>query len=185
MSHRYSTALSHLVLAGTSIYCLHAYYGGELKLPCASYTIIITNSLLGTWRWGNPDYGDSVENIYNFTTFLQGITSLPFVVAQVWLNQGYPFELAICHAGASLIPFSLYLADKSKEDITDAIIAIGGISLGVTSLLQGNYFGVAASVSYLFNHFVLREGQLDIDLPIIDLYNYGLCFFCYFALRAL
>ncbi|KAF5273556.1 hypothetical protein FQR65_LT04554 [Abscondita terminalis] len=185
MSHRYSTAISHIVLAGTGIYCLCRTSSVSFSLPWCTYTVIITNSLLGVWKWGNPDYGDSVDDVYNFTSFLQMITTLPFITAQFWLTHDYRYELGICHAGASLIPFSLYLADKSKEEATDTLIAITGISLGVASFLAENYFGVASSISYLFNHFILREGQFDTDFPILDLYNYGLCFFCFFALKTL
>ncbi|KAK5645877.1 hypothetical protein RI129_004341 [Pyrocoelia pectoralis] len=183
MSYRYSTALSHLVLSGTGIYCFSRYHEG--KLPSYAYSIIISNSILGVWRWGNPRYGHKVNSLYNFTLLLQMLTSLPFVVTQVWLNLNYTEELAMIHSGASILPFCLYLANRSKEDVIDAIIAVNVISLGVVSLLHENYYGVAASVSYFFNHFFLREGRFDVDLPVTDLYNYGLCFFCYFSFRSL
>lgn len=52
MTTRYSTALSHIVLAGTSIFC----YIGARELPYTyprcCFGIIIANSLIGTWRWG-------------------------------------------------------------------------------------------------------------------------------------
>ncbi|KAB0798214.1 hypothetical protein PPYR_09207 [Photinus pyralis] len=183
MSYRYSTALSHIVLAGTGIYCLNRYHGANL--PVCAYSIIVTNSLLGVWRWGNPHYGHKIDRLYNFTSLLQILTSLPLVVTQVWLNLGYKEELAVLHCGASILPFCLYLAGRSKEDIIDASIALNVISLGVISLLHENYYGVAASISYFFNHFFLREGQFDVDIPITDLYNYGLSFFCYFSYRSL
>lgn len=53
MTTRYSTALSHLVLAGTSIYC---YIGAAKKIghsyPRCCFGILIANSLIGVWRWG-------------------------------------------------------------------------------------------------------------------------------------
>ncbi|KAF5281526.1 hypothetical protein FQA39_LY05061 [Lamprigera yunnana] len=184
MSHRYSTALSHLILAGTGIYYLHVYTE-SFGLPCVTYGIIVTHSLLGVWRWGNPDYGDKVEGIYNFTFFLQMITCLPFITSQFFANVGFPREVAALFAGSALLPLSLYLADKPKEDVIDSIIACSGISMGIASFLYERFYGIAASLSYLFNHFVLREGQIDMDIPMLDLYNYGLCFYCCFAFKCL
>ncbi|KAF2899765.1 hypothetical protein ILUMI_06419 [Ignelater luminosus] len=186
MSHRYSSAFSHLILAGTGIYCLVQYHGDSFKFPCISYGVIITNSLLGVWRWGNPDHGHKVEKPYNFTGFLQNIISLPFIVTQVWLAYNYQKELAYLHSLVSVLPLTLYLADRSKDDLVDLIIAANCVSLGVVSFLHENYYGISAAISYMINHFWLREGNFDIeDVPVLDLFNYGLCFFCYFALRTL
>lgn len=49
---RYSTALSHLVLAGTGIYCLKAYGVKEPKCAVASFGLVVVNSALGVWRYG-------------------------------------------------------------------------------------------------------------------------------------
>lgn len=52
MPHDYATALSHLVLAGTGIYCLTQVGYKEFSFPTVAYGLITTNSILGIWRYG-------------------------------------------------------------------------------------------------------------------------------------
>lgn len=123
---------------------------------------------------------------YEITAFLQTITVLPFVVTQVYLGYNYQVELAYIHSAVALLPLTLYLADRAKDELIDTIIAVNGISLGFIAFIHQNYYGLSASISYLFNHFCLRDGNFDFEnVPAIDLFNYGLCFFCYFALQTL
>lgn len=53
MSYRYSTALSHIVLAGTSVYCLKKYgYSDIYQFPVGAFGLIFTNSVIGVLKWG-------------------------------------------------------------------------------------------------------------------------------------
>lgn len=112
---------------------------------------------------------------------------VPCVAAQIWLNRGYqPIELAYVLAGIPLLPLTAYLASRERRDIVDAIIALNILSMGTISFLETKYFGVAAAVSFFINYFIIRdEGEFLDDVPSQDLFNYGMCFAAYFALRAL
>lgn len=86
-----------------------------------------------------------------------------------------------------MIPLVFYLADSSRDEkLEEAVIPINIIALGVVSFLAENYYGIATAVSYAIDHYiVLKQGESFESIPAQDLYNYGLCFFAYFALRAL
>lgn len=52
MTTRYLTALSHVVLAGTGIYCYIGAKDHPYFYPKCCFGVIIVNSLIGIWRWG-------------------------------------------------------------------------------------------------------------------------------------
>lgn len=136
---------------------------------------------------GNPDYGQKADKPYRCTTFLQSIFAVPCIAAQVWLQGGVnPPELAYLHAGLPLIPFAAYLSGKEKKDIGEVVVALNLASMGVISFMGKKYYGVAAAVSFALNYFVIKDqGDFADSIPAIDLFNYGMCFACYFALRGL
>lgn len=51
-SHSYPTAFSHLVLAGTSIYCLRTVGTQQIGFQQLCFGTIVVNSVLGVWRYG-------------------------------------------------------------------------------------------------------------------------------------
>lgn len=136
---------------------------------------------------GNPDYGQKVENPYRCTYFLQTIFAVPCIAAQVWLQGGIePLELAYLHAGIPLLPLAMYISNKERRDIVDMIIALNLTSMVIVSFLAKKYYGIAAGVSFAINYFIIRdEGDFADSIPSQDLFNYGMCFAAYFALRAL
>lgn len=69
--------------------------------------------------------------------------------------------------------------------MVDGILGLNVISMAVVSFMTENYWGLAAAASFVIAHFCIKdEGDVH-DIPAQDLYNYGMCFFAYFALRAL
>lgn len=136
---------------------------------------------------GNPDYGDNVERPYRCTYFLQTIFAVPCIAAQIWLQGGInPPELAYLHAGIPLLPLAAYLSNRERRDLVDMIIFLNLVSMGIVSFVGNRYYGVAAAVSFAINYFIIRdEGDFADALPAQDLFNYGMCFAAYFALRAL
>ncbi|KAJ8983338.1 hypothetical protein NQ317_003143 [Molorchus minor] len=188
MAVNYGTALSHLCLAGTGIY----YWMGLRQsgfFPRGSYDIIIINSIVGVWRWGinyrNPSYGHDAAPLYKFTSFLQDILVLPCITTSLMFTYNYQMELGYAYTAASLIPFIAYVAHKSYNEMVDLIIIINCISLGAVTLLQQNYNGVAAAVSYAFAHLIRKENDNYPDIPNQDMYNYAMIFFSAFAFHAI
>jgi hypothetical protein len=180
------TTLSHIVLAGTGIYCLVQIKGSQLHLPHFTFGIITINSLIGVWRWGNPDYGEKADGLYKFTSYLQLLFAVPCITTTIWLGNGYDRYLSWAWTILPMIPLVCYLADASTDDkLEEAVIPLNLIALGVVSFLAENYYGIATAISYAIDHYlVLKQGQ-QYDIPAQDLYNYGLCFFAFFALRAI
>lgn len=136
---------------------------------------------------GNPDYGDNVDKPYRCTYFLQTIFAVPCIAAQVWLQGGMqPPELAYLHAGIPLLPLAAYLSNRERRDLAELIIAVTLTSMGIVSFLGKKYYGVVAAVSFAINYFVIRDqGEFVDNVPSLDLFNYGMCFGAYFALRTL
>ncbi|KAJ8936733.1 hypothetical protein NQ314_012180 [Rhamnusium bicolor] len=188
MSTRYSTALSHIILAGTGIYCLVGSKNHASSFPQGSFGIITLNSLLGIWRWGNPSYGSSVVDLYNFTSILQDLLVLPCIVTTIWLTYGYTWEIAYAYTVVSILPLITYICDNSNRsnEMVDIIIGVNCISLGVLSFIHQNYFGVASSISYAFTHFIVKnDNETYFNVTSQDFYNYTMCFFAVFALKAI
>ncbi|GJQ66950.1 hypothetical protein Trydic_g7964 [Trypoxylus dichotomus] len=148
MPYQYSTALSHIVLAGTGIYCMASYRqlpnDDGNHLPCATFGIIITNSLLGTWRWGNPDYGHTLEKPYNFTFFLQCIFALPCIAGQIWLMNDYE---------RSKLNMSYYLV-SSDIFLTNILAGVGGYCLVIYLMQKGLYNETALVLEFPYATFL-------------------------------
>ncbi|KAK9736248.1 hypothetical protein QE152_g12664 [Popillia japonica] len=184
MPHQYSTALSHMILAGTGLYCLIQYRHGEIcQLPCAMFGIIITNSVLGIWRWGNPDHGDKLEKPYNFTFYLQTIFVMPCIAGQIWLMNGYEQILAYLHPMLSCIPFTAYFADKNKcGDVIDFLMFLKISAFGFDNSIDekksrsrchslGYFVKIHSKIWYCFGKRCLAKGIGDgkalVELPDI------------------
>ncbi|RZC36588.1 hypothetical protein BDFB_012149 [Asbolus verrucosus] len=188
MPHRYSTALSHLVLAGTGICCLVHIRGQPLNCPHVTFGIITVNSVIGIWRWGNPDYGDKTDGIYKFTSYLQYLFALPCITTTVWLISGYERTFSCAWALLPLGALIFYFIENStdtRDTLMEILIPLGLIALGVVSFLAENYYGIATAISYAIDHYCVLKQERNYDIPAQDLYNYGVCFFLYFALRAI
>lgn len=213
--HRYSTALSYIVLSGICLYCLKSFGTRNGRgIPLLTYGVTLANSILGVWYWGrctikkliklaliqktttrcktnlafvlgNPLHGQNVEKPYKLTQILLTLFYLPLIVTDTWLRNGYKQEIAYAHAAVSLIPFVQYLVAKIKLNILDVIIALNVMSLIYISFVTENYFGITAAMSYAINHFVLAKERDLFNVPAEDVYNYGLCFFAYFSLRTI
>ncbi|XP_023016393.1 uncharacterized protein [Leptinotarsa decemlineata] len=186
MSTSYSTALSHIILAGTGIYCYLGVNDHSLYFPQCSFGSIIVNSLLGVWRWGNPSYGRNSNGLYKFTSLLQDLLALPCIVSTELLQYGYMKEIAYAYTLVSVLPLITYICDNRNmsNDLLNTILGANCITLGVLSFLHQNYFGIAACVSYAFNHFLVRnDDETYFDIPSQDLYNYAMCFFAFFGLK--
>lgn len=97
----------------------------------------------------------------------------------------YERILAYLHPAASVIPFAAYIADKSRSDnIIDLIIFVNIISCAVISYQIDNHYGIATALAFAVNHFYIRKQDKIFDVPSRDFYNYALCFFTYFAYKA-
>lgn len=126
-----------------------------------------------------------VDKPYQVTRFLQRIFALPCIACQLWLTYNYQREIAYLHLVLSLIPLTQYIANKTRDDVIDGLLLLNVISTSVVSYLHENYFGIAAALSFFINHFCVRDESDFFEVPNYDLYNYGMCFFTYFSLRAL
>lgn len=184
---RYSTALSHIVLAGTSLYCLKILHIYKLHFAKLSYGLIALNSLLGIWRWGNPTYGYKIDKLYNFTSKIQDLLVFPGIVTTIWLKYHYSFELASAHIFVSLIPLLIYLYDSKKNKVIDSFLGSNVFSLFYISLMKENYYGLTTALSFTLNYFFIKRDillYLPVEVPTQDLFNYSMCFFSIFALKA-
>ncbi|KAK9869407.1 hypothetical protein WA026_003162 [Henosepilachna vigintioctopunctata] len=180
--HNYYTALSHVLLAGTSIYCLNKNFT-NMGIVC--YGLIATNSLLGVWRWGNPEVGPKAKQIYDVTGICQEIIALGAVSAAVWTSSPILPELWMIQILLPSVPLAFYLLDKNYKDYEKIAMAVNGVSIAFVSLMNNNFWGVAAAISFLFGYLYVKEKGSIRDIPAIDLINYELCFFCFFSSKAI
>ncbi|KAK4878979.1 hypothetical protein RN001_007125 [Aquatica leii] len=171
----YSTSFSYLLLAGTSTYCLKQYQCDmcSWRLACASFSLILLNAILGALYWGNDSGKEVVEKAYELTSFMRSIFALPFIVTQVWLEYGYECEIAGFYSIICLIPFHLYLGNKTKQPVIDIVVAVNSTALGIVSFI------------YLHSlHISARNFDFD-ESSVVDMQNYGMICFTYYSLMCL
>lgn len=126
-----------------------------------------------------------MDGIYEATTIAQTLFALSLTCTELWLGTSHRKELAYAHAVSAALSMLLYLSGKGRDSLIDLVVGANIISMGTMGYLQENYYAIASAISFTLNHFLLsRKGVIDAsDLPLIDIYNYGLCFFSYFVLR--
>lgn len=137
---------------------------------------------------GNPIYGHKIDKIYRITSKLQDLLVLPCIVTTMWLKYNYSLNLACAHTIASLVPMGLYIYDNRKnEPVVDAFLGGSLLSLIVVSIFNDNQYGVTTAMSYALSYFVIKQNvimNLPVEVPCQDLFNYSMCFFAFFALKA-
>lgn len=188
MYYRYSTALSHIFLSFVGVYCLRSYTAQNHNAgyhPIFSYLIVLTNSLSGIWKWGNPANGYTSNTIYSHTRLLQTIFTFPLIVTELWMKSNSCWLIAYVHIACSLLIWTCYYFRAYRDKFVDIVIALNILSCFIVSINMENFYGMSLGLSYGINHFVLREGCEIFEMPTIDFYNYALCFFLPFSLKAL
>lgn len=130
------------------------------------------------------DCGATVEETYNFLSYLQTAMVMPLCCTEYWLATGRDTTLAYTHSVLATIPVVLYLTDNRNDELLNFAVGISVISMGVLGVLHENYFATGAAATFGFNHFFLSGSVFDnSDLPLLDVYNFGMCLFCYLTLH--
>ncbi|XP_022913632.1 uncharacterized protein [Onthophagus taurus] len=186
--HRYSTATSYVLLAGTGIYCIVKYtkydVTDNLDLPLITFGVIAFHSLLGVWRWGNPDYGGKISKFFDITSHVRNALALSCMTGNMIIKARQDKFFGITIPVVSSIPLVMSFTEGCavNEDFVDLLTAINVIFCGWFSYLDNeNMWGIAAAISYMFARF---GRYAERDIPDEDLSNFALCFFSYFAYRA-
>lgn len=159
----------------------------NINLKDVILCVIVEYNVLFLFFLGNPSFGQNAVKLYRFTSLLQDLLALPCIVTSIWLTYGYMWQIAYAYTLVSLLPLlAYYICDLNSfdNDMVDVVIGANCISLGVLSFIHQNYFGVAASISYAFNHFIVKnDNETYFNVTSQDLYNYAMCFFAFFALK--
>ncbi|XP_066140997.1 uncharacterized protein [Euwallacea fornicatus] len=185
---RYSTALSHIILAGTGLYCLKALSRYENPFSKVPFGLVIFHSLLGIWRWGNPQYGLKIDKYYKITETFKDFLLIPSINATIWLKYNNYLSFMCSHILLSLVPIVIYLYDSRKQEVVNAFHLGNAFSLIFVSYWNENFFGISTSISYVLSYFVIKQDMLSgfsCEVPTQDLLNYSMCFFVFFAVRSL
>ena len=174
-------ALSHAVLAGTSIYCLSEVKNMDPFCPQITYGIIATNSILGV-IWWLMDYNSKLNDIVRLTAYCQLLFALPCITTTVWLQNGYAKDWSWAWAVVPIFPLLMYILHTDIDmPLADLIIVFNIVGLGVVSFVKEINYGIGAVVAYIVAHGYGRR----LDLTRQALYSYVMCVFAYCSLRAI
>ncbi|EFA00298.1 hypothetical protein TcasGA2_TC003131 [Tribolium castaneum] len=168
--------LSHAALAGTGIYCLLQVKNENMFCPHISFGIITINNIIGMC-WCLSSYDNRIYDIFRFTSYCQSLFALPGITTSVWLANGYPKEWSWAWIITPIFPLVCYLTDAEMDmPLVDLLILFNLVGLGVVSFVKNLSYGVGATIAFALSHCYITHTTL---------YNYGLCFYSYFALRCL
>lgn len=142
--------------------------------------LFLSNQNISRFFSGAPA-GSDVSEVYDYTFFLQACLALPAIAATNWIAAGLLPEIGYLHLGVALIPVLQSLQGERKRELTDLIIAINTASLGIVSFLHENMNGVIAAVIHFACYCGLVSEKEVLNLPSIDLFNIGMCFFVHFS----
>lgn len=104
----------------------------------------------------------------------------------MWLQYGYTSDIATAYTVLSFLPIITNVFDNdTSKNLLNAIVGVNCLTLFVLSVIYQNYYGIAACISHAFNHFVIKEdNETYFNVTTQDLYNYAMCFFAFFSLKA-
>lgn len=126
--------------------------------------------------------------MYGFTTAVQDLFVLPLVAATLLEKYGYPRDYIYATLSVPVIPLLSYLIgyETVKTESEKLIAVLGCAGIAWLSFINDNYYGMATCASYIMISFFVKEsGDNSLKIPTQDLCNYAMCFFSYFALRAI
>lgn len=75
------------------------------------------------------------------------------------------------------------LGERLDYSLVDGCNAANAISMGYISFTHSNDYGMFAALSHAINHFVFKRKEIG-DVPKEVMYNLGMCFYVYFAYKA-
>jgi hypothetical protein len=86
-------------------------------------------------------------------------------------------QIKLLEALVPIFPLLCYLVNADLDlPLAELLILFNLVGLGVVCFVKEIQYGLAATLAYTISHCCIRQ---------LALYNYGLCFFAYFALRAI
>ncbi|XP_034235983.1 uncharacterized protein LOC117642173 [Thrips palmi] len=201
---RFATAFANLLLAATSAYALRQTGGFGLQASPATWASTVTfsfflfHAIIGIIRFGNPQYGDALRSAYENTTFWCVVIALPFFSAQISIMYSLPtgFGLSFIFLGFATVGLHyvsrIYLNGKNNGEARWAesfrvkfVVSINLFTIVALCYVNLNFYGVAASLSFLHNFFFTGLTGTVFNIPAVDLFVYQLAFFNLFAVKAL
>lgn len=113
----------------------------------------------------------------------------PLYTTELFLIYKMSWELSILHMATVGVPMLEYLVGKrhNKTMFCEINLAIHSLAVAYLGLVTGNYDALASALCYAANVYLIGlVGEVgDTQLPSIDLFTIGLCFFNWFAVKAL
>lgn len=183
MACRRCFMISHAILAETAICSWTETPKMPYHLPHIAYATIAVTSIIGMDRWSNGN--KTIKKIYKHAMYFQSIFVLPLITTSLWLNNDCNLELSLLWAVIPIFPFLYYLSwEELSVEVEENFNELALIPLVSLSFMKENIYGLATAIAYDLAQFCFKHGDA-FDIPHIAFGNYCLCFFLYFARKAL
>ncbi|KAK7793730.1 hypothetical protein R5R35_007881 [Gryllus longicercus] len=184
---RMSTAICHLLLAGSSAWtCRTLHNAGQIQWAYGTLGLYFAKSVVGILRYGNR-YGYEIASLYNFVEMWSIAIGIPFIASDLYFLLHYSYSLSIFHAFLGFVLVAGIVIGTHYMILSYlSLILIGSLlSVVVVGFLNENYWAMAGALSYSVNLYGIKHHGTIGRVPSVDLYTVGLCFFNYFIYKAL
>lgn len=184
----YSTAFTHILLAGSTLWALKSTFNTTeypYKWIYGTFVPLLVLSILGIFRFGNPQYGYKLRTLYNNILFLSSTLCFPCMAIELHFYYGYDGNFALMNIVAAVFPIVCHYASKKpNEYMSDMSLIISLLFVCYIGYVARNYYALAAALCYAGNFFVIGTCGTFADMPAVELFTVGLCFFNWFTARA-
>ncbi|XP_050072356.1 uncharacterized protein LOC126560436 [Anopheles maculipalpis] len=164
---------------------------------------LMAYSMLGIIRFSHPQPGKLLRFMYDHTSLLAKVCSLPFLNAQLYLQPeqslyvfsesymqpyqyslGYTLLLSAMVAYVACNIFSDLNRRHISEHVETGVLLLNAVGLSLAACSSENYWAMGLVVSCVLKHFLLPVLAERYRMPHALLYTYGLCFYEIFVVNA-
>lgn len=182
-----TASLAHLILCGTSGWAIKNATWETWPFAFGCYTYLLGHGILGVIRYSNPYINRQIRTTYDRSMFLTRFAPIAIFNSQIYLNAGQSKELV--YWGAAITTFIPILTSFISGNFNNHIIKLLNfghiLSLGYISMNSENYWIFGLVALSLLNFFGLEKLADRYEVPKVDLFTVGLCFFTIFTVNCL
>lgn len=181
-----TASLAHLILCGTSGWAIKNSSWEFYPFAFSCYAYLLGHGVLGLIRYSNPYINRQIRSTYDRSTFLTRFAPVAIFNSQIYLNAGQPKEFVYWGAATVFIPIlTSFISGNFNNHIINLLNMGHILSLGFISMNSENYWIFGLVSLNLINFFGLEKLADRYDVPKVDLFTVGLCFFTIFTINCL
>ncbi|GLG92364.1 Uncharacterized protein GBIM_00076 [Gryllus bimaculatus] len=172
---RMSTAICHLLLAGSSAWtCRTLHNAGQIQWAYGTLGLYFAKSVVGILRYGDAVDGNKYADTYDKVEFCSIALGPPLYAADLYLQYGSSQLLALFQAGLGCIPlFGNLNEHDALQDSLDLIVCGSLLATALTGIIHDNLHALWGSSWFYLNSYIIKKKEAIGGMQAVNVYVVG------------